>query len=286
MALRDTHFPTLDMRDPYALTEAESACIERIRRSFMASQRLWNHVRFLVDRGSMYLVRDQHLIFHGCVPVNDAGEPLSLIVDGSPRRGRALFEALEAVVARAVEHPSQPDLDLLFYLWCGPRSPLFGKDKITTFERDLVADEKSHVELKNPYFRLINEKDFCRRILDDFGVSPELGMIVNGHVPVKVEAGESPLKRSGMAVTIDGAFSEAYGDHGYTLVLDAHGTRLALHHHFESVALAVEQGIDIIPAVSELRNFAPPRTLGDTEQGQLFRSRIALLARLSDRHGS
>jgi fructose-1,6-bisphosphatase-3 len=282
--LRDVHFPTLDASDPYRLTDAESACIERIRSSFMASQRLWDHVRFMVDRGGMYLIRDQHLIFHGCVPVNQAGEPLPMTIDGAPRRGRALFEALERVVARATEHPTEPDLDLLFYLWCGPRSPLFGKDKITTFERDLVANEEVQVEVKNPYFRLLHETAFCRRILEDFGVDPELGMIVNGHVPVKVEQGESPGKRSGQAVTIDGAFSEAYGDHGYTLVLDAQGTRLALHHHFESVAAAVEQGIDIIPTVSELRRFEPPRTLGDTERGRICRSRIALMKQLSDRH--
>ena len=282
--LKDAYFPTIDAADPYRLSEPESKCLERIRSSFLSSEPLWHHVRFMVDRGSMYLVRDQHVIFHGCVPVDDEGKPLSFEIDGKPRSGRALFETLEDVVARTAEHPSESDLDLFFYLWCGPRSPLFGKDKITTFERYLVEDPTTHTETKNPYFRLIHDAAFCRRVLTDFGVDAEQGMIVNGQVPVKVEHGESPLKDSGQAVTIDGAFSEAYGDHGYTLILDAHGTRLALHHHFESVAAAVEQGIDIIPEVSELRRFVPPKTVRDTEDGALLRARIQLLRRLFSVH--
>ena len=108
----------------------------------------------------------------------------------------------------------------MWYLWCGPLSPLFGKDRITTLENDLIADAATHVETKNPYFQLIHEVPFCDRILEEFGVDPKRGLIVNGHVPVKIEKGESPLKRSGKAITIDGAFSEAYGDHGFTLVLE------------------------------------------------------------------
>ena len=169
---------------------------------------------------------------------------------------------------------------MAWYLWCGPRSPLFGKDKIATLEIDLIADSATHLESKNPYFRLINEVDFCDKILREFGVSPERGLIVNGHVPVKIEKGESPLKRSGKAITIDGAFSEAYGDHGYTLVLEPERTLLAKHHHFESVEAAVRDGVDIIPEIAVVRQWERPRRVADTERGAENRREIALLERL------
>ena len=280
-ALKDTYFPTLDPRDPYRLSEEEQRCLDRTRRSFLTSDKMWDHARFLVDRGRMYLVRDDHLIFHGCVPVDENGRFLEFPIDGAPHRGRALFEAFERVVARAVRSPSPPDLDLIWYLWCGPRSPLFGKDRIATFERDLVAEKEAHREHKNPYFTLIHEEKFCEDVLRELGADPGRGLIVNGHVPVKLEKGEEPLKKSGKAVTIDGAFSEAYGDHGFTLVLDADRTFLAKHHHFESVEAAVEQGIDIIPEVTELRRWNPPRRLADTERGREIRGAIALLEKLA-----
>jgi len=241
-------------------------------------------MRFLVERGALWVARDGHLVFHGCVPVDEQGEPLAFPVDGVPRAGRALFAALETVIARAAAEKRPADLDLLYYLWCGPRSPLFGKDRITTLERDLIADERAWVETKNPYFRLINDKAFCAKILVEFGCDPARGLIVNGHVPVKVEQGESPLKKSGMAVTIDGAFSEAYGDHGFTLVLEPDRTLLALHHHFESPAAAVSDGVDIIPTVSVIKEEARPRTVGDTEHGAVIRDEAALLGGLIAAH--
>ena len=175
----------------------------------------------------MWLRRDDHLIFHGCVPVDEEGRFLPMVVDGEPRAGRALFDALERVVVRSLDTHAAADLDLLWYLWCGPLAPTFGKDRITTLENDLVADPATHDETKNPYFKLIHEAPFCERVLSEFGCDPGRGLIVNGHVPVKIDKGEDPLKRSGKAITIDGAFSEAYGDHGYTLVLEPDRTFLA-----------------------------------------------------------
>jgi fructose-1,6-bisphosphatase III len=278
--LKDRHFPTIDPADPYALSDEERACMDRLRQSFQSSKKLWEHLKFLLQRGSMYLCRDDHLIFHGCVPVDERGEFLPLVIDGRPWRGHALFNAIDRVLARCLAQPSEKDCDLAWYLWCGPRSPLFGKDKIATLEIDLVADSATHVETKNPYFQLINEVDFCDKILREFGVSPERGLIVNGHVPVKIEKGESPLKRSGKAITIDGAFSEAYGDHGYTLVLEPERTLLAKHHHFESVEAAVRDGVDIIPEIAVVRQWERPRRVADTERGAENRREIALLERL------
>jgi len=279
-ALRDTHLPTIDPKHPYALSKEERACMDRLRHSFVNSLRLGGHMRWLVRRGAMYLRRDDHLIFHGCVPVDEQGGFLPMILDGERHRGRAMFDAIEKLLVRVIDRPELPDLDQLWYLWSGPMSPLFGKDRIATLERDFIADKKPHHETRNPYFALIHEAAFCEKILAEFGVDPERGLIVNGHVPVKIEKGESPLKRSGKAITIDGAFSEAYGDRGYTLVLEAGRTFLACHHHFDSVEAAVRDGVDIVPSITDIRTLDRPRRMADTERGDQIRSQIDLLERL------
>ena len=225
-------------------------------------------------------MRDGHLIFHGAVPVDEGGNYLPLSIDGAERTGRDMFDALSAVVQRAVRQRNESDLDWLWYLWTGPRSPLFGKDKMTTFERYFVADKATHKEVKNPYFKLLNQPEFCRKILAGFGADPDMGMIVNGHVPVKPDRGEQPLKKSRKAITIDGAFSEAYGDRGYTLILDCEGARLAEHHHFESVTEALEHGADTVPEVRDIQRFEVARIIGDTERGAEIRAQIAALERL------
>ena len=279
-ALRDARLPTLDPADPYALSADERRCLDRLAASFRSSRKLWDHMRYIVGVGSMYLVRDGHLIFHGCVPCDERGDFLPMPVDGRLLAGRAMFDAIERVVLRALDRRRPADLDLLWYLWSGPRSPLFGKDRITTFERDFVADRRTHHETKDPYFALIHETWFCDRVLAEFGIDPARGLIVNGHVPVKIEAGESPLKRSGKAITIDGAFSEAYGDHGYTLVLEADRTVLAKHHHFESVEAAIRDGVDIVPNVTTIRTWPEPRRMADTERGAQLKGDIRMLEAL------
>jgi fructose-1,6-bisphosphatase-3 len=278
--LRDTHLPTVDPENPYELSAEEKSCLARLRESFQESQKLAEHMRYIVGNGSMHVIRDDHLIFHGCVPCDVQGNFLPMIIDGQPLAGRAMFEAIEKVVLRVLDRKQEKDLDLLWYLWSGPRSPLFGKDRIATLERDFIVDPKSHHEERDPYFRLIHEPWFCEKVLAEFGVNSRHGLIVNGHVPVKIEKGESPLKRSGKAITIDGAFSEAYGDHGFTLVLEADRTILAKHHHFESVEAAIRDGVDIIPSVSVIRTWEKPRRMSDTERGKRWRCEIDMLERL------
>ena len=275
--LADWNFPTVDWSDPSKLSPQEEECMAQFKLSFLQSQTLWEHMRFIERKGSMHLVRDYNLIFHGCVPVDEAGGFLPMRVGGVEHRGHALFDALDAAVHRAFRDHDQSCLDLLWYLWCGPLSPLFGKDKIATFESYFIADKATHEETKNPYFKLIHEKEFCRRILADFDVDEEHGLIVNGHVPVKIEQGESPIKKSGQAITIDGAFSEVYGDAGYTLVLDADRTYLAQHHHFESIGDAITSGADIIPTIQDVATFDPPRRVRDTREGKALRHEIAAL---------
>ena len=278
--LRDKYFPTLNPANPYELTPEEKSCMARLRHSFLSSQKLSEHVRYVVGNGSMSLVRDEHLIFHGCVPVDEKGDFLPMPIDGQMFAGRAMFDAIEKCVLRAVDRRQEHDLDLFWYLWSGPRSPLFGKDRIATLERDFIEDKTPHHETKDPYFALIHEGWFCEKVLAEFGVDADRGMIVNGHVPVKIEKGESPLKRSGKAITIDGAFSEAYGDHGYTLVLEADRTLLARHHHFASVESAIRDGVDIVPSVTVVKTWDTPRRMADTERGTELRCQIDMLERL------
>jgi fructose-1,6-bisphosphatase-3 len=271
--LLDSRWPTVNWADPYALSADEQQCLGELQGAFLESQLLWRHMQFVASRGSMWLRRDRCAIFHGCLPVDEGGELLAFPIDGEPRRGRALFDAFERVVQRAILHRAERDLDLVFYLWTGPLSPCFGKDKMATFETYFVADRATHEETKNPYFRLIHDAPFCARMLRELGVDERRGYLVNGHVPVRLDAGETPIKQSGRAITIDGAFAAAYGDKGFSLVLDAERLYLAQHHH-------LEPGADIIPTVSDVETFVPARLVGDTEKGEELRAEIAALEEL------
>jgi fructose-1,6-bisphosphatase III len=280
--LLDTFLPTFDPEDPYELSAEERACMDRLRQSFVTSSRLWDHMSFVARRGVPLLIRDEAVIFHGCVPVDADGTFLSLNIEGKELSGRPLFEGINSVVRRAYRQGASAatrDVDWFWYLWTGPRSPMFGKDKMATFEGYFVSDPATHHETRNPYFKLIHERAFCDKVAAEMGVTHN-PLIVNGHVPVKVEKGEEPVKRSGIAVTIDGAFSEAYGDRGYTLVLAPEGIALAEHHHFESINEAITAGADIIPKVTIVRKYDRPRTIGDTAEGESIRRRAAALDRL------
>ncbi|HVV85701.1 MAG TPA: fructose-bisphosphatase class III [Kofleriaceae bacterium] len=278
--LVDTRFPTIDWADPYRLSDAEETCIAALEHAFRTSANLWRQMSFVASRGRMMIRRDRCAIFHGCVPVDEAGEPLPFTVDGEPRRGRALFDAIEAVVPRAFRTRAADDLDLLFYLWTGPRSPCFGKDKMATFETYFVEDKALREEHKNPYFKLIHDAGFCVKMLRELGVDDPDGFLVNGHVPVKLDAGEQPIKKSGRAITIDGAFAAAYGDKGFSLVLDAARMYLAQHHSFHGAEEAIATGADIVPTVSDVVVYDRPRKVGDTQRGVEIRSEIDALEAL------
>jgi fructose-1,6-bisphosphatase-3 len=219
--------------------------------------------------------------------VDAAGRPLTLRVDGRDLAGRELMDALAATVRRAYradrrrhergrevgEVGANPDADWLYYLWGGPRSPLFGKDKLATFETHFIADKQAHKEHKNPYFEFMHDAEFVRDIGRLFACGDDV-LIVNGHVPVKVEKGEQPVKRGGNAVTIDGAFSEAYGDRGYTLVLKPDHIELAEHSKFTSIDDVIDAGADIVPTVQTIRTYPAPRRTRDTMRGREIQQRI------------
>jgi fructose-1,6-bisphosphatase-3 len=268
-AMLDQNLPTIDPKDPYAYSAEESACVERMKESFVRSMRLREHVDWIIRRGGMWTKRDEVLVFHGCVPVNKDGSLQSLKVDGREVSGRELMDAMASVVRRAFRKRwfnLDADADWLWYLWGGPKSPLFGKDKLATFETSFVADKETHKEHKNAYFDLIHDAEFVKRIGRLFGCGNDV-LIVNGHVPVKVEKGEQPVKRGGNAITIDGAFSEAYGDRGYTLVLRPDRIELAEHAPFTGVEAVISSGADIVPKVTTIRKHASRRHVRDTEEG-------------------
>ena len=280
--LQDTRLPTLDPTDPCALSPQEQECMTQIRDAFVRSARLWEQMNFLARQGTMVLRRDDCLIFHACVPTDASGAFLTLPFEGVARSGRVLFNAITLFIRRAFRRGADhvgAEGDWFWYLWAGPLSPLFGKDRIATFESYFVADKQTHQETKNPYFEQIHDTAFCRRILREFGAGED-GMIVNGHVPVKMAEGEQAVKRGGNAVTIDGAFSEAYGDCGYTLLLTPEGLTLAEHAHFDSIEQVLVAGADMLPKTREIRTYPRPRLVADTEDGAAVRQTITLLEAL------
>ena len=277
--LKDSHFPTIDPADPYALSEEERNCVDRLRQSFVSSQQLWEHMLFLVRQGGLSLTRDEALIFHACVPTNEDGSFRKVDVEGKKVSGQALFYEVEQIVRRTYREGGRSavgSLDYYYWLWIHGDSPLFGKDRMTTFERYFIEDKETHKEVKDAYFQMIHDADFCKRVGREFGLGEDV-LIVNGHVPVKVEKGEDPVKRGGNAVTIDGAFSESYGDHGYTLVMGPNGIRLAEHSHFESIEDFLECDNDMIPKLRELRKNDPPRMIAETHESEDINAQLCSL---------
>lgn len=268
--LKDTHFPTINPDDPYALTPEERTCLDRLRQSFVSSDRLWQHMLFVVGQGGMSLTRDEALIFHACVPTNEDGTFRETRIGKKSLSGGELFRELEEIVRKTYRegaHTVTDDLDYYYWLWVHPDSPLFGKSRMATFERYFLDDPETHREVKDPYFQKIHDADFVRQMGRAFGMNDDL-LVINGHVPVKLEKGEDPVKRGGNAVTIDGAFSESYGDHGYTLVMGPNAIRLAEHSHFESITHFLDQEDDMIPRLRVLREYETPRTLSETHEAE------------------
>jgi fructose-1,6-bisphosphatase III len=275
--LLDSLLPTIDPKDPYAYSAEEQACIDRMRESFTRSMKLREHMEWLVNRGGMWTRRDDVLFFHACVPVDGAGKLQTLKVEGREAGGVELMNVLESALRRALRKKwvgLDGDADLIWYLWGGPKSPLFGKDKLATFETHFVADKNAHKEHKNAYFDLIHDASFIQAIGREFGMGEDV-LVVNGHVPVKIEKGEAPVKKGGNAITIDGAFSEAYGDRGYTLVLKPDRIDLAEHATFPGVESVLVTGSDIVPTVTTIRKYARSRTVRETGTGQRLERMIS-----------
>lgn len=287
--MRDHDFPTVDPADPLRLSDEELAIVAHLHQTFINNEKLMKHVYCLLRHGSMYLARNNNLMFHASIPLNPDGTLREVTIDGETFAGRRLLDRLDQMVQIACRrNTDDPDrdkaIDYMWYLWCGPDSPLFDKSKMATFERYLVDDPATHREEKGAYYTLSNEEATCDMILNEFGLPTEGSHIINGHVPVKTIKGENPVKANGKRIVIDGGFSKAYqpetGIAGYTLVYHSRGFQLVQHQPFESRQKAIEEGQDII-SNTVLTEFKEHRLkVSDTDKGRVIADQVTDLDKL------
>ena len=298
LPLSSCRFPTIDPADPYALSEGEREVMERMQAAFEHSDKLQAHVKFLFAAGSMYLSVNGNLLYHGCIPMDEDGGFMELpldVGDGRRPRGREALDAAERLVrqgyfARAGSRARRDGQDFMYYLWCGPASPLFGKARMATFERYFVDDPEARSERKNPYYALVDSEDAARRILAAFGLNPDTGHIINGHVPVQVKKGESPIHAGGRLLVIDGGLSRAYqsvtGIAGYTLIFTSHALLMVAHQPFESTTRAITDEQDIHSVQTVVEQMPRRLRIADTDQGARLRERIEDLTGLTEAFAS
>ena len=287
MPLLDQNLPTVNPNDPYALSQEESDLMSQLARSFRKSEKMQRHLRMLYEHGSLYLVRNGFLLYHGAIPLNVDGSFAEADVCGVRVSGKALMDRTDEVIRQAYYgqgEAKQNALDYMLYLWEGEFSPLYNKDKMTTFERYFLADKASHEEKKGAYFTLADDEKICEKILKEFGLNPETGRIVNGHVPVRTIKGETPMRANGKRFVIDGGFSKPYqektGIAGYTLIYNSHGIQLVEHESFESREQAVLSGSDI-NSRTLLQDFSGKRIrIKDTDKGKELLEQINSLEQL------
>lgn len=286
--MRDIDMPTVNPEDPFELTDDEKLVMEHLKESCLNSGRLQKHIGFLFRRGNLYKVFNGNLLYHGCVPLNDDGSFKEVEIYGRKYKGRALYDILEEYV-RAGYYSDDPKekemgLDLFWYIWQGNNSPVYGKSKMTTFERYFIEDKKTHKEPQNAYYELYEDESVIDNILKEFDLDSPEAHIVNGHVPVIVKDGESPVKCNGKLFVIDGGFSKAYqkktGNAGYTLIYNSHGLVLTAHQPFESMEQAV---IDETKAQSTTvmeQMMSKRQMVADTDIGKEITSKISELEKL------
>ena len=280
--LNDTNFPTIDKNNPFELTKQEKEIVDRLKESFTNSEKLIRHVEFLYAKGHMYQIYNDNLLYHGCMPLNDDGSFKEVELYGKKVKGKKLMDFMENIAHRAFfsdkESGHQSDIDFMWYLWCSPNSPLFGKDKVATFERYFIDEKATHKEIKNPYYDYLDDENICNLILEDFGLTSQDAHIINGHMPVKAKDGESPVRANGKLIVIDGGFAKSYqkatGLAGYTLTYNSNGMILAANEPFESKNKAIVDGLDI-KSQTILKQYVKDRKrVRDTDIGKNLQSQI------------
>ena len=287
--LRDTYLPTLDMRDPYRLSVEEEELIYKLKHSFESSEKLKKHMRCLFTHGAMYQVCNSNLLFHASIPMNPDGSFKQIKIQNDYYAGRALMDRVDQLVRTAYfQTGSQEECefahDFIWYLWCGPDSPLFDKSRMATFERCFLEAPETHEEEKGAYYTLRNEEAICDQILDEFEVTGPHRHIINGHVPVRSIRGENPIKANGKMIVIDGGFSKPYhpqtGIAGYTLVYHSRGFQLVQHEPFESAAKAIAEGLDIKSTTIVVELSSHRQLVRDTDKGRDLQAQISDLQKL------
>ena len=284
--MNDVDFPTVDPADPYNLTPDEEQVMARIQQAFVKCEKLQRHVRFLFSNAGRYKVHNSNLLYHGCVPMDEKGNFKAVDVDGKRYRGKELYDILDNYARKGYYSKNYPAgmrraQDYIWYIWAGPNSPVFGKDKMATFERYFIEDKETHKEIKNSYYSLLDNEEVLNRILEEFGLDTHKSHIINGHVPVELKKGESPIKCDGKLLIIDGGFSKAYqsktGIAGYTLVANSHGMRLVAHEPFESTEAAILHESDIFSDSTVVEVAANRIRVSDTDIGRELRESIKQL---------
>ena len=286
--MKDLDFPTVDPADPYRLTQEEELVVDRLRHAFVHCEKLQRHVRFLFSKGSLYKVHNSNLLYHGCVPMDENGNFKAVNVYGKRYSGKALYDALETYARKGYYSQDRQERrkgrDIIWYIWAGPNSPVFGKDKMATFERYFVEEKETHREVKNAYYSLLDDETTINKIMREFGLDESHSHIVNGHVPVELKKGETPIKCGGKLLIIDGGFSKAYqsktGIAGYTLVANSHGLNLVAHKPFESAEAAIREETDIVSDTIIVETAAHRLMVSDTDVGAELKESIADLEKL------
>lgn len=281
--LNDPDFPTIDPLNPSELTSDEKELMEKLKSSFLNSEKLQKHTKFLFAKGSIYLKYNDNLLYHGCIPINEKKEFLSFAIGKKKFSGKAFIDRLERLAREGYFYKDDDKIkhygmDCLWYLWTGPMSPLFGKTKMTTFERYFINEKAPHKEQKNPYYKFREDEAVCDMILTEFNMNPAISHIINGHVPVKTMEGESPIKGNGKIIVIDGGFSRAYhsktGIAGYTLISNSYGLALASHEAFSTTQKAIEEEKDIISQTTVVEKVAYRKRVLNTDVGVALQSQI------------
>lgn len=280
--LNDTNFPTIDPTNPYHLTDGEKELIRSLRKAFKRSEKLQKHVQFLYSNGSMYLVQNDNLLFHGCILLNDDKSFETVTIEGDQLYGKSLLDRFDQLARQGYyateKGPRQFGRDVLWYLWSGSKSPLFAKTKMATFERYFIDDKSIQKEGKNAYYQFRDDESVCNMILQEFGLEPKYSHIVNGHVPVQVKKGESPSKANGKLMVIDGGFSKAYqsitGIGGYTLIFNSWGMSLISHEPFSSTEEAIRDGSDIISTRDIVEYNRERIIIRDTDVGEKLQKQV------------
>ena len=279
--LEDTDFPTVDPKDPYTLTPEEESVIDQLTASFEHSEKLQRHIRFLYSKGGMYKTYNGNLLLHGCIPMAEDGTLLTFRLGGKETSGKALFDYCDTAARQAYYYKRGSEerklaMDLLWFLWAGRNSPIFGRNRMTTFERRLIKDKAAWEEPKNAYYTLYEQPEVCDRLLKEFGLEGPHCHIINGHIPVKVRKGESPVKGGGKLLVIDGGFCRAYqstsGIAGYTLIYDSYGYRIVEHQPFAGRKKAIEENWDITSTYEIFERMDTRQKIAQTDIGRQLKA--------------
>lgn len=282
-SLKDSDFPTINPNSPYELTTEEEQVMEQLKSAFHQSEKLTKHMNFLFKNGSLYKCYNNNLLFHGCIPMNDDKTLMDIEIDGEFSHGKMLLDSIERIIRRGYysawnSEEKKFGKDLMWFLWCGRNSPLFGRDRMCSLERLLITDEETHIEQRNAYYDLYHDEESCIKILKEFGLNNPHSHIINGHIPVKYINGESPIKANGRLIVIDGGFCRCYqertGTAGYTLVYNSYGMHIVSHESFSSVVEAVSENKDILSKNSVFEVLENRIRVKETDDGRDIQKQI------------